>query len=382
MIKPMLYAIKGGVLSLICGHVLLGSLALADPLVNFAEPNTKHLLQSIKTQQLNVIQLGDSHTAADVMTGAMRQTLQAELGNGGMGWGMPMYFTGQRLALYGYDHVNWQPISSRTTSNENYTLGGLIAEPKADGAVLTIKNKLQQQDAKDVMVNIRQGIGDAPLQVVDAQGKRTQIATLKQNNQWEQVKLNKLQLPFTVTALHSPQTALGGWWITNSTPGAVVSAIGINGAQLKHLSRWNSAWGKALFDDHPDLVVLAYGTNEVYNKQDVSEEKQILISYIQQIRQFVPDSAILIVSAPEILINTQGQCGTRPETLDAFQAMQRDVAQQQHTLFWDWQAAMGGSCKMKAWMKSGLAAKDGIHFSPQGYQQLGEQLANALLSLK
>lgn len=37
---------------------------------------------------------------------------------------------------------------------------------------------------------------------------------------------------------------------------------------------------------------------------------------------------------------------------------------------------------MKAWIKDGLAAKDGVHFSRQGYQKIGNMLAYDLLKLK
>ena len=62
--------------------------------------------------------------------------------------------------------------------------------------------------------------------------------------------------------------------------------------------------------------------------------------------------------------------------------MQRQTAQNKHTLFfWDWQSAMGGSCSMKQWMKSGKATKDGVHFTHLGYQQLGRQMADDIISL-
>lgn len=372
---------KQGVIALFIS--IIGSTVYAESVYNFSEPNTPHLIQSIKNHQINMIQLGDSHTAADVMTGAVRQTLQEQLGDGGMGWGMPMYFTGQRLALYGYDHNNWQPLSSRIDRDENYTLGGLIARPQQDGAVLVVKHKQQQHNLANVVISVRQGAGDLPLQLIDGQGKQFSVATIKKNNTWEQVRLNGLQLPFRVTALHSPQTAIGGWWVVNQNAGgAIVSAVGINGAQLKNLSYWDPLWRNTLSDYQPDLVVLAYGTNEVYNKQNVSDEEQILIENITRIRQSVPRAAILIISTPEILVNSKGLCGTRPESLTAFQKMQKQVAQQQHTLYWDWQAAMGGSCQMKTWMKNGLALKDGIHFSAKGYEQLGQDLAHAILEMK
>lgn len=117
------------------------SQAHASNLTNFNEPNTNLLMTAFKNKSVHIVQFGDSHTAADLMTGALRTKLQDQLGNGGMGWGMPMYFSGQRLDRYGYDNNGWQPISSRQQREQNYTLGGLIAVPKFNGASLTIKSK-------------------------------------------------------------------------------------------------------------------------------------------------------------------------------------------------------------------------------------------------
>lgn len=352
----------------------------AGQLSNFQEPNTAQLVKGIQQHQLNVVQFGDSHTAADYMSNALRTTLQNQLGNGGMGWGMPMYFSGQRLTRFGYDNSHWQPISIRSQPNANYTLGGLLARPLTEGATLTIKAKQSEQRQK-ITVSIRQGAQDSDFVGVDSQGQRFSLSAPVKNNTW-QLQTFEAQLPFTITAPHNPQSVIGGWWAKNATgSGAVVSALGINGAQLQSWNNWNSAWKQQLGQLKFNLIILAYGTNEAYNRYDLEQERQILLGRIHDIREASPQSAILIVSAPESLKDKSGECGTRPAQLTQFQTMQREVATQAHTLFWDWQAAMGGSCSMKNWMERGDAARDGVHFSASGYTQLGDMLGNDILAL-
>ncbi|AOA59329.1 GDSL-type esterase/lipase family protein [Acinetobacter larvae] len=361
---------------------ICSTLSHAASLSNFNDPNSQNLVQAIYNKSLHIVQLGDSHTAADVMTDALRVDLQAHLGNGGMGWGMPMYFTGHRLARYGYDNSGWSPISSRTQSNENYSLGGLLAIPKYAGASLTIKAK-QSEVSQRIKVSIRQGAGDEALLGHDAQGRRFQIEAPIKNGQWQMVEF-VAQLPFTFVAQQSSQTALAGWWAQNENgQGAIVSALGINGAQLSYWDRWSQQGIRNdLANIAPDLVILAYGTNEAYNNNvDIEQERSNLIRQIHSIRQASPRSAILVVSAPESLKNTAGSCGTRPAKLTAFQNMQYQVAQQQKTLYWDWQDAMGGSCSMKSWINQGRARGDGVHFTSLGYQELGQQMAQDLLAL-
>ena len=354
--------------------------SFANQLSNFNEPNTEKLKSAMQNHKLQVIQFGDSHTAADVFTGSLRTQLQNSLGDGGMGWGMPMYFTGHRLSLYGYDNSGWQPISSRTQQNENYSLGGLIAIPKFSGATLTIKAK-QAEQPQSIIVSIRQGASDGAFSGQDASGRTFSLEAPVKNNTWQTAKFNAT-LPFTITANNASQSAIAGWWAQNQNGGgAVVSALGINGAELSNWNRWNSGWQTELNTLSPNLVILAYGTNEAYNNADVDQARDNLVDKIQKIRRASPNTAIMIISAPESLKGTSGECGTRPSKLSSFQSMQYQVAQSQQTLYWDWQKAMGGECSMKRWMNQGLALKDGVHFSPAGYEKLGQFLANDLLNL-
>lgn len=366
-------------LSAVCGMTCVSTFANLE---NFDEPNTAHLLEAIQTRNLHVVQLGDSHTAADLLTDSLRTALSQRLGSGGMGWGMPMYIPGQRLTKYGYENIGWQPLSSRTQHNGNYTLGGMLAVPKFSGASLTIKAK-QDEPTQTILASIRQGGNDQPLLGTDANGRKFQIAAPVLNGTWQMVEFNA-KFPITVKAQNNTQTAIGGWWAKNqNSQGAIVSALGINGAELGQWERWNDrGWKSELAQVKPNLIILAYGTNEAYNANvDITSEKQILEKTISALRSASPKTSILILSAPESLKNTSGSCGTRPIQLTAFQAMQKQVANEQNTLFWDWQKAMGGSCSMKGWISQGLARGDGVHFSANGYQRLGQQLAQDLLSL-
>lgn len=345
------------------------------------EIHTNQLIKALQKKQINIIQIGDSHTAADYLTDAARTRLQQELGNGGPGWAMPAQFTGMRLARFTYNNNGWQAISSRNEPNQNYSLGGLIAKPSV-GSTMII-NTRKPETEQTVIVSIRQGQGDDDLNIVDANGQHIVLAAKHKDNQWYFNKF-KAQFPITISAGMNFQTAIGGFWVRNSNnQGVVLSALGINGYQLNQWDRWNTqAWQKELSIIEPDLIILSYGTNEAYNGLEIEEVKQTLIQIIRQIRASSPNSAIMIVGAPESLKNTAGSCGTRPTNLTELQNMQREVAASQHTLYWDWQAAMGGECSMKSWISQGLARSDGVHFTPSGYQRLGLAFANSILAIK
>ncbi|WP_066805747.1 GDSL-type esterase/lipase family protein [Moraxella oblonga] len=362
--------------------LLLGvSVSAHANLTNYGEPNTQLLMSAFAQNSLHIVQLGDSHTAGDTMTDALRQRLQARMGDGGMGWAMPMYFSGQRMARFGYDNVDFTPVSSRHELGENYTLGGMIAKPLWHGATLTLKSK-HAENPQRLFISIRQPAGDGRFIAQDARGQRFAVQTAQKNGQWQLVAINAT-LPVTLYNDGANRSAIGGWWALNPNgQGAVVSAIGINGAELSYWNRWNDgAWQRELSLMRPNLLVLAYGTNEAYNGVSGQTVKQELIKRIRQIRTASPQTAILIMSAPESLKSTAGDCGVRPSTLTDVQRVQREVAQTERTLYWDWQNAMGGQCSMKWWIRQGKASSDGVHFSQSGYSELGYRFADDLLTL-
>ena len=88
----------------------------------FQDDQISRVVKALQNKQINIVQLGDSHTAADYITEAARARLQQELGNGGPGWAMPTQFAGMRLSRFSYINNGWQAISSRTDSNQNYRI--------------------------------------------------------------------------------------------------------------------------------------------------------------------------------------------------------------------------------------------------------------------
>lgn len=340
------------------------------------------LTEALQKKSLNIVQLGDSHTAADYLTNAARVRLQQQLGNGGPGWAMPIQFPGMRLAHFTYENQGWQAISSRTQASQNYALGGLIATPSI-GSLMTIRTRGEPEAEQTVIVSIRQGQNDEDLFVTDGNGQEILLSAQPKDNQWHFSTFNA-RFPLTIKAGISFQTAIGGWWTRNKNQqGVVFSALGINGFQLNQWNRWNTqAWQQELNVIAPDLIILAFGTNEAYNGVEVETVKQNLLETIARIRTASPKSAIMLLGAPESLKSTAGSCGVRPEKLTELQAMQKEVALSQHTFYWDWQSVMGGKCSMKSWINQGLARSDGVHFTASGYQRLGEALADSILSLR
>lgn len=172
---------------------------------------------------------------------------------------------------------------------------------------------------------------------------------------------------------------LGGWWVDNGQPGVLLSSLGINGATLNMLNKWGADWHASLQALQPDLLILAYGTNEAFNDElDLDQyHSQLTRHLLQQLRAQHSHTALLIVGAPDVIkhpsaINCEQR---RPAQLTQVQAIQQQVAREQQTLFWDWQAMMGGRCSFSDWQAQGHAQPDGVHFTAACYQASAQALS-------
>lgn len=84
----------------------------------------------------------------------------------------------------------------------------------------------------------------------------------------------------------------------------MLSALGINGATINMMDKWGAQWSKTLGQLHPDMVILAYGTNEAFNDTfDLVAYRQLLVEKIRQIRQQAPNSAILLIGPSDSIKN-------------------------------------------------------------------------------
>lgn len=334
-------------------------------------------LKQGKASQFRILQLGDSHIAGAYFTDTLRQELQQKWGNAGIGWVYPMPVSGQRMPSVDYSGSQWQIINMRRDTAP-FPLGGILARSKSkQSLVLNPKDTGEQQ----ITIAMRPIFADSPLKISDARQKNTFAYSLHGNN-WQYFTLNALP-PIRIQAADNALWEVGAINFENRKSGVIVSALGLNGTQLGHWSKWRKDWENDLVETQADLVILAYGTNEAFNEQiNIAQTKKMWQDNINRIRQTLPDAAILIVGAPESLINKDGVCGTRPKRLNEIQKMQQQLAQENRLLYWSWQNAMGGECSMNRWINNKLAQNDGVHFSPQGYQQSAKKFSQALLNLK
>lgn len=376
--KAKLAAAAASALLFAAGH------AAAAELIDFGSPFDAWKAEasrffSGKEEKLRFFQIGDSHTAADYFSGVMRERLQAEYGDGGIGWITAARVSGNRLARVTYAQAGVTVATNRFDEND-YALGGVSVFMDEEGGTVNVNPRPEDPSPQRAMFFLRANGAGSPLTVTDAAGTREIPADLD-SPLWQRSEL-PLTLPFTLANAPGDGWEAGGIYIENGTRGAVYSASGLNGAQFSQTARWREGWTGDLAALRPHLVILSFGTNEAfYPKYDGALFRAFWKDAIDRIRADAPGAGILIIGASESLKSTAGECGTRPAALDDVQAAQLEIAREKKTLYWSWQEAQGGACSMKGWIAQKKGRRDGVHFTAEGYSELAGDLASGLIAL-
>ena len=373
-----------------------GANAAPTAIEDYGDTNAKALWQSFRevkqqTRQrpLRILQLGDSHTAGDYFTGQLRQSLQQEYGNAGIGWLTPGYIPNQRSAQVLMRHPSqWKLVDSKQQKHTGtFPLGGLIQKPSNNSA-LEMRIKDPQPQGKWT-VHLWQQAPHKPWQIKLANGKIRQLAASdKSPAAWRHI-----EMPIDAAQLHGMKllapkgSKLAGIVLDKKAPGITLDALGITGSVAAVINRWDvSTLKQQLTWRSHELIILAYGTNEAFsNDFQVQTYEDELVKSIRLLRKLNPKAAIMLIGAPASAKTkaplSKGNCRLpQPPALIRVQQSQRKIAKQEKTLYWDWAAAMGGNCIVEQWLKQKpeLMRPDMVHLSKEGYYLSADRFYQAL----
>lgn len=153
--------------------------------------------------------------------------------------------------------------------------------------------------------------------------------------------------------------------------------------------------GKRLGNIQYDVIILEYGTNEGNQRPfDPQAYSTDLRAALDNLRRVFPTAQCLLVGPTDrgIMVrhskskkrHKKVEKGPKPNLLHfarihrQISEIQRDIGQEYHCAFWNWQDAMGGPGGAYRWLYSTprLMAKDLIHLSVPGYQQSARAFAS------
>jgi len=386
------------------------------------------------SRPVHILQIGDSHTAGDAITGGWRELLQAQYGSGGRGvlppgrpyqgyltHGITASMTGAWTTASTFGSASQEPRPalglsgfSLTSASEGASMG-LVADPG------------QEFDRFVICAQARPGAGTLNIQM-GLSVEQLRLSSHVSHPECRTVRTDRPQSVVRVTATGGPVT-ITSWATFRDSGGVVLSNLGVVGSQLMHFGRTSDAViAEELKAYRPDLVVIAFGTNEGFAPRVSPGEYEIVLrSEIGRIRRLIGNTPLLILGAPDAnsrnlahQANAPGvaiDCNVRrqslndivaglreseaagagaqtpvtgsdpanrplfvPPGLGAVQDVQRRVAADLNIAYWDWEARMGGPCSAAKKVFAPVPGMRGdfVHFTRSGGWEIGRALQSDL----
>jgi lysophospholipase L1-like esterase len=372
------------------------------------------------SHRMTILQLGDSHTAADFFTGRVRERLQQAFGTGGDAYIVPgRPHIGVRSALFESDATDGWTYEAlqKSDAHRRFFLSGFNAIARRAGAALSLRSRGgRSYDRVEVAFLKEPGGGKAevlidgtPTGSIDLDGTADERATLALRAPATGAPVGFREI--AVRALTDAPVTVTGVDVGREGDGVSYLSLGFPGATVQCLQRLTT---ENLADDlrrmAPDYVVLAFGTNEGFN------DNLDIASYVSQYEQIVhrlievrPGVRIVMIGPPDAARPAGachaagvgpdcttpapaqvaagpggGQCRfPTPPKLGAVRDAQRKLAERLGAIFWDWSSVMPGPCGAQAWAAATppLMAHDYVHMTLDGYRLSADRFADFLIPL-
>lgn len=336
------------------------------------------------TNRITVLQIGASHTQADVFTSQLRTRLQNMYPglSAGRGYVFPynLINTNSPYSYKAYHTGEWSVC--RNVEYKTCVLGltGISATTYENGATITIE--LRDNTVDDYSFNYIKILHSTdnssfllslmPDSLVISSFTNIELGYtefyLKKSIKVITIQVNK-------TELEQNHFDLYGIFLENTYPGIVFHPIGINGASTSSYNKCQ-LFEQQLKAIEPDWIILALGTNDGYTSSFNSEVfRNNFKTLILKIKSVYPSMPITIIVPNDDYYRRKYP---NPNTAKEEQIIM-ELAKQEGCAVWDMYEIMGGMNSSVLWLKYGLMQYDKIHFSHIGYVHLADLFFTAFI---
>jgi lysophospholipase L1-like esterase len=333
-----------------------------------------------------IVHYGDSHIAADILTGALRSRLQSCFGDAGAGF---------VLAGPPWQWYSRAGVASRASSG--WQVDGLSqASLAADGRLGLAGVSLSTRNAGewlgltaagryfDVYVLKQPGGGAIDISLDAVEWKRN--VSLRSRA----VEADYIEIVAPDDSIHtieirtrtSGPTRIFGITIEGERAGVEYDALGINGARASRPLLWDwKVLASNLERRDPDLIIVAYGSNEVTDSDlDLEEYTASFATLLTRFHEAAPRASILVLGPPDRAVRA-GRRWKSASRMSSLVEAQRQAALKAGAAFYDLFNAMGGAGSVERWATQNqpLAQADRVHLTSAGYKLVADWINSELM---
>jgi lysophospholipase L1-like esterase len=366
---------------------------------------------------LTLLQLGDSHTSADFLTGEIRRRLQETYGNGGSGYvtaGRPhVGVLSSTLKITVSQGWTYQALQ-RSEETGEFWMSGFNTVTSKDGETLSFASeKPETFDVIEIEAIRRPGGGkfeikldgkvEGAFELAGAKVEPIVVRLVPDRGPTNQVR------DITLTTRGEGTVSIASIAIYNTRGGLTYSSVGYPGATVDILNKLdNRLFTSNLKRLNPQIVVLSFGSNEGDKASlDIGAYTERYRKVIAKIRAALPGVTLVMIGPPEAeelpshckdKARETATCRVPSETtasasradacewkplpkLAEVREAQRKLAQREGIVFWNWASIMPKECGADRWLNQSpaLMAKDHLHFTITGYKKSAAAFLDTLI---
>jgi lysophospholipase L1-like esterase len=367
---------------------------------------------------ITILQLGDSHTSADFLTGEIRRRLQETYGNGGSGYvtaGRPhIGVLSATLKIYVSQGWKYEALQKSEEVGE-FWMSGFNTVTSAAGETLSfVSERPETFDVIEIEAVRRPGGGTFEIKLdgsvegtFDLVGDKVEpivIRLVPDKGPTSQVR------EVTLTTRTDGTVSIASLAIYNTRAGLTYNSVGYPGATIDILNKVdNRLFVSNLRRLNPQIVVLSFGTNEADKANlDIPAYTERYRKALAKVRAALPAATLVMIGPPdgEELPSTckdkaareAATCRPGAETtaaatranacewrrlpkLTEVREAQRKIAERDGIVFWNWASIMPKECGAERWLRETpvLMAKDHVHFTIAGYKKSAAAFLDTLI---
>jgi lysophospholipase L1-like esterase len=339
---------------------------------------------------------GDSPICADLITGTARRKLQERFGDAGHGF----MLASRPWEWYVHDGIefastDWlsHPMLNGKLPDGMFGFGGVASRALGAGQISRYAPSTEtgsngKNFSRMEVYYLKQPGGGSFLMASD-DGQQQTISTAADHTgsgfaelRADPAKPHTFEIKTTGGAVR-----LFGAALENDMPGVVYDSLGVTGAYagLLAVEMNEQNWAEQLQRRNPNLVILNYGTNE--SQYDAPENfatyENDLREVVRRVRAALPKTAILIMAPMDRGKRGPGGGIITLPAIPKIVEMQRRVAQETGSAFFDTYRAMGGEGTIARWYAGvngvRLVGGDLMHPKPPGAEIVGTLLSDAMM---
>lgn len=346
---------------------------------------------------VRVLHWGDSTIAADGITSRVRERLQAHFGDGGPGFlaiDVDTRWQVRPNVLRSTQAGSWQTFNVTFAGSEHfrYGLGGNVSTAPADQEVEVVLGGSKRADGRqplhrfDVFYQAQPSGGTVSVVPRGTGGALIATAAEQVGDRFRELKSEAGSTTLWIKTHADGPVTLYGVALETAGPGVTWETLAVAGSSISSMigHQGGSHLKGQVARRKPDLLVYQTGGNELeypdLRREDGSRYVPRYLEALGKIRAGAPEAPCLVVAPIDQGTRRRGEVVSQ-DFLDRIIQKQREAAQQAGCAFWDARAVMGGEGGFGRWIAAEpqLATTDLLHLTQEGFDLIGDCLADALL---